>query len=398
MAKGVVAGLDIGNHTICVVVGEKEKGDMLSLVSLVKHEARGLHKGAIMDFADVVSSIEEAVAKAERQCGKRIKGAYVSISGASLSSHITDGSVIISRADSEIADLDVQRALDTAEGKINDLPNLRIHDVIPLSYKLDNKKIQGDPIGMKGAKLEVRSLFTTSSLRHSDEVISAVEQASISILDMLPSPLASSLVTANRTQKIAGCILVDIGAQVTTCTVFEEGLPHLITTIDIGSQDITNDIALGMKVDLEEAEKIKLGEASKVYPQKKLDDIIQARLSDIFELIETQLKKIGRNELLPAGIILCGGGALLPKIDVYASEYLNLPAKVALPLYPQNMRLDKDAEEQPPVFVKDPSYATAYGLVLFGMNPTKKESAWRGGFSSQGAFSTASKWLKHFLP
>ena len=398
MAKNIITGIDVGDYAVKVVVAEIGSGKYPKLLAAIKKESRGLRRGYILDREEAEGACGEAIEEAERVAGQRIRRAYMSLSGCGLSSQAADGSVIASRADSEITDADVKRALDAAEGKINDLPNRRVLDIIPLSYKLDGKKIVGSPKGMKGSKLEAKFLFVTCLSHHLEELLHIVEKNRVGIEDALPATLAASFVSVSKTQKMAGCLLADIGAGTTTVSVFEEGLLYSCETIDIGSQDITNDIALGLKVSLEQAEAVKLERSSHVVAQKKLDDIIEARLSDIFELINNHLEKLGRSELLPAGVIISGGGAFIPKIETFASTNLNLPAKIASPLYPQHLRLAEREREDPRIFLKDPSFAASYGLIIYGQNPKRDEGILGQSFLGGPFFGIASRWLKNFLP
>jgi cell division protein FtsA len=400
MSRNIVTGIDLGDHTIKIVVAEVEKrAELPRVLSVVKRNSEGFRRGIVTEPEEAEKSIRKAAYQAEKAIGQRIKRAYVSIGGAGLSSQITDGSAMITRGDQEITDYDIKQALDSAEQKLSGIANLTIHSVYPLSYKLDGKKLTGTPKGMKGTKLEVKTLFITSVSQHYEDIISAVERAGITVLRMHPAPLAGSLVTLSKTQRVAGCVLADIGAETTTIGVFEEGKPHLIESIEVGSQDITNDIALGLKISLEDAEEMKRGNDPRVFAQKKLVEIIEARLSDIFELIENHLKKIGRNELLPAGIVIVGGGAYIPKVETLAGNYLNLPARIASPIYPQHIKLDELSEKDAAnICIKDPSYATSYGLAIFGMDPGKDERSFSQEGLGRSSFGKTGRWLKNFLP
>ncbi|MAZ40792.1 hypothetical protein CL654_01605 [bacterium] len=400
MARNIVTGIDLGDYAIKIVVAEHDKREPLPrILAVVKRESEGFRRGIVTDKEEATRSVRRALMAAEKAVGQRIKKVYLSVGGAGLSSHITDGSVMIAGGDQEVSDLDIRQALENAEQRIPSRSNLTIHSVYPLVHKLDGARIQGTPKGMKGTKLEVQALFITSISQSFEEMISAVENAGVTVLQVHPAPLAASLVTLSKTQRVAGCVLADIGGETTTIGVFEEGKPYLIENIELGSQDVTNDLALGLKIDLEDAEKVKRGADSHMFAQKKLMDIIGARMSDIFELIENELKTIGRNELLPAGIVIVGGGAYVPQVETLATGSLNLPARIASPLYPHHIKIDELSDkEAASIIIKDPSYAVAYGLTIFGMDPGKDDRAWGGDSLGRDTFGKAGQWFKNFLP
>ena len=331
MSKHIITGLDIGTNAIRVVVCEViRQSPAPKILAMVRVPSRGLRRGYIVNQSEAESAIAEALTEAEKVAKVKIHGVFLGIGGVGLESRQSEGQVAVTRADSEINELDIKRANEQAESNLINISNYRILHTISLAFKLDGKKILGQPEGMKGNKLEVKTLFVCCLNQHINNLIKTVEATGITVEDIIASPLAASFTTLTNNQKAAGAVLANVGAQTTSMVVYEEGLPITVQVLPIGSSDVTNDIALGLRLPLEEAEKLKisLGQ-SNLATKKKLDEIIEARLSDMFELIETQLKKIGRNELLPAGIIITGGGSNLPDIDKLAKNYLKLPARIA---------------------------------------------------------------------
>ena len=249
----------------------------------------GMRLGYITNVNYVAKSIKKAVKQAEDALGSKIRNAYVSIGGINLSSTISSGSVIISKADQEITHLDVEKAINESVENIEILDKKTIH-VIPISYKLDGKDIHGKPEGMHGVKLEVKTLSITCLKQNIEDLITALSLAQIEAEDVIACTIASSAILLSPKQKIAGCALIDIGAETVTLSCFENGFLISFQVFGIGSMDITKDIALGFRISLEEAESIKLGSViGGDYPKKKVDDIIEARLSDIFELVGNHL-------------------------------------------------------------------------------------------------------------
>ncbi len=367
MSKIISVGIDIGTHQVKVAVAEllKEKNKNIPrIIGRGISESKGLRHGYIVNQPDVTKSLEKAMNQAERSSGIKIKKAYISIGGISLEGVISEGSTIVSKGDFEITDLDVQKAVNISENNIQ-LLNKKIIHTIPIEYKIDDKKVLGRPIGIKGKKLEVKTLFITYLKQHLDDLIQAIEEMGVEVEDVIAAPIASSLVTLNKSQKIAGCVLANLGSETVSIIVFENNIPISLEVFPIGSTNITNDIALGLKIPLEEAEKIKIGTVNNAsYPKKKLDEIILARLADIFELIEVHLKKIERNGLLPAGIILTGGGSGVTTIEDLAKAFLKLPSKIA------SVNFINNASNK----IKDSTWSVAYGLCVFGLTSEEDSS------------------------
>jgi cell division protein FtsA len=386
MARNIITGIDVGTHAVRVVVSELTKeGPMPRIIGTGMAESRGLRHGYIINENDAAESIAAAVAAAEKSSGVRIKNAYLSIGGISLESLTSSGSTGISRANSEVSDLDIEKATRASEENLPNIQNKKILERIPLSFKLDGKETLAKPQGMKGVKLEVKMLFVTCLEQHLKDLVHAVEEAGVDVIDIVPAPIAASLVALTKKQRTVGCILVNIGAETVSIIVYDEDTPISLQVFPIGSTDITNDIALGLKIPLEEAERLKLGNLSDNHSRKKLEEIIEARLSDIFELIDAHLKKIGRNELLPAGVILTGGGAGIGTIEDLARATLKLPSRIAAPLMPANQK----------GHIRDSSWFVAYGLCLYGVTSDRAPTA----IIPKGALVTSIKhWLKELMP
>lgn len=389
MSEQIIAGIDVGTYQVKVVVVRVPRNTKERVIPQIigtgYAESRGLRNGYIISETDVLRSIRSAVAQAEKASGVSIKRAYLSISSVGLDEIKATGEVIPSRADSEITPLDIEKAQQDSEDRIIDhIPNRRIIHAIPLTYRVDGEEVLGRPHGMHGTKLEVDSLFITTYSKHVDELIGAVERINIYVDDVMASPLAASYVILNKAQQRAGCVLANIGAETVSIVVFEDTLPISLKVFPIGANDITNDIALGLKISLEEAEKIKRqGVGGTIHPKKKLDEIINARLTDIFELIDMHLKKIRKDGMLPAGIILTGGGSTTPGIQDIAKQTLNLPARVA------TLELGKNTK------IRDASWAVSYGLCMIGASDG--EESVNIGIVKQSK-KTIVEWLSQFLP
>jgi cell division protein FtsA len=395
MARIITTGIDIGTYQVKVVVTEHQRGNDKKLPKVIGvglAQSRGLRHGYIINSSDIRQSIRAALTQAEKSAKVRIKRAYLSVGGVGVDEVRSKGETSVSRADSEVTDLDIDKALADAEERVaSKIVNRRIMHVIPTRYKIDGREVLGKPYGMQGQKLEVETLFVTCLEQHLNDLIAAVEDCDVLVEDIMASPIAGSLVTLTKAQKIAGCVLANIGAETVSLVVFENNIPISVRVFPIGSTDITNDIALGLQVSLEEAERIKLGAITGAsYSKKRLEEIIVARLSDIFELIEAHLKKIGKNGLLPAGIVMTGGGSGIATLEDFARASLSLPSRIASLSFNENTSL-ADLRGQ----FRDSSWAVAYGLCIWGL--TAQEESLGIRLAKKTGLNVV-QWLKQFLP
>lgn len=320
-------------------------------------EAKGLRHGYVVNKEEVTAAIEDAKAQAEHAARMPIKAGFLSIGGISLDEIRVSAETVISRADQEVSEADLEKLRESAKERAGaSLLNRRILHEIPLAYRLDGEKMFGDPVGMKGVRLEADFLFVTSLAQHVEALTAAVEDANIEVIDSMASPLAGSNVTLNRDQKTKGCILANLGSETVSIVVYDEGIPISVKVFPMGSSDLTSDIALGFRISLEDAERLKLGRLSgAMYPKRKVDDLVSSRFSRIFDLIDKHMKALGRRGMLPAGVILSGGGAMHAALIDVAKHVLGLPARTA------EMKLTADGK------VKDSTWAVAYGIALWGL-------------------------------
>ena len=384
----IVTGIDVGTHQVKVAVarmGGSSERALPQLLGTGFAESRGMRNGYIINENDIVRSIKTAIAMAEKSAGVPIKRVYASIGSIGLDEVEATGEIIPARADSEVTEHDVEKvSSDSEERVLERIPNRRILHTIPLRYRVDNELVLGRPHGMRGTKLEVDSLFITTYEQHLQELTSALEAADLIVDDVAAAPLAASVVLVSKAQKRAGCVLANIGAETVSIVVFEDDLPISVKIFPIGSADITNDLALGLRISIEEAEKAKRGGMTSVtIAKKKIDEIITARLTDIFELIDNHLKKLKKDGLLPAGIILTGGGSNISLAKDVASNTLGLPARLA------NLEINKNTK------MKDASWTVAYGLCLLAASSGDEKNSI--GISKQPRRSVWD-WFSQFLP
>lgn len=389
MKQNITVGIDIGTSITRVVVCNQEASNTLPLILGVgTAETRGLRHGYVTEREDATATIRKAIKIAEAQANIKIKEADIAIGGIGLSSEYATGAAITTRADGVISSFDVEKAISEAENSL-DLKNKTILHAYPVSFKVDGKELSGRPDGIYGLKLEVKTLFILCFSQHLDDLLDVVQNAGVRVRNYVATPLATQNLLLTDIQKNFGCVLIDIGAETVSVSVFENNTPTSIHVFGIGSLDITKDIALGLRITPEEAESVKLGVVSfQQVPKKKLDEIIEARLSDIFELIDKYLKKIGRSGLLPAGAIIVGGGSQMAMIESVAKTMLKIPVRLGAVEIPSVKGGIKDQR----LLV---AYATAVGNRAKQQGGKKRPNP---SGSDEGIISTIKDFFKQLMP
>lgn len=402
--SNIIAGLDIGTSAVRIVVAEQSSGSKKPIITGVSAiPSSGLRKGIIVDLEGVAMDISNCLEQAERASGVQINRIMSSINGEHISLQKSKSVIAVSRADSEISQEDVDRAIDTAQA-ISLPPNKAIIHVIPTSYIVDNEKNIKDPVGMHGMKLEANVLIVSGNYSFIKNLIKAINQSGLEAAEksFVLAPLAAARSVLGKRQKELGVVLIDIGAETTGIAVYEEGSLLHTKIISIGGSHITNDIAIGLRIAIDAAEKIKkdfgyaiAGDVSKkekinlkdydsqtddVYISRNyLAEIIEARLEEIFEHVNKELKHIGKDGMLPEGAVLTGGGIKIPGTIDLAKKILRLPVKIGA-ISDLGGIIDK---------ISDPSFATATGIVLWQMD--------QGDPDDSQAIETAKKIFKKIV-
>lgn len=384
MAKShIVAGLDVGTNTIKILVAQK-KGKELEILRYAEISSFGLRKGAVVNVEETSKNIHLLILDVEKDLGRKINSVFVNIGGNRLYVTPSDGIISVSRANQVISQEDIDRVLQATRA-INIPANEDVLDVLPKEYIIDDQKGIKQPLGLTGKRLEAKVLLLCYFQPDFINLSQAVLNSKLQIDDVITSPLAAADAVLTPQQKELGVALIDMGAATTSLAVFEEGDLIHFAVLPIGSANITNDIAIGLRTEVAIAESIKkqygtcifiktgkpahAGEGKKdqlnkrieitdkaldlSFTKKNLVDIIEPRVSEIFDLIQKELKKIGRQELLPGGVVLSGGGAKLSKIKELVKQQLKLPCSIGIPKGIVGIE-------------DDPSLATVVGLVLAG--------------------------------
>ena len=404
MAKGhIITGLDVGTSRIKTVVARKMSGEEpLEILGVSSFSSFGVRKGVVIDIDSVARNIQESTNEAIENSRQKIEDVYVGLGGSHIFSTPSRGVVAVSRADQKISQEDIDRVLQAAEA-VSLPPNKEVLHTLPLNFTIDGEGGIKNALGMSGIRLEIEALLLGAFSPYIKNLTQAVLNSDLEINDLVISPLASARAVLTPRQKELGVAVLDIGAGTTGLAVFREGdLVHL-AIFPIGSAHITNDIAIGLKTDIDIAERIKqeFGISSPqwlskrdivdlssslgtplVFSRKELAEIIEARLCEIFDLVLKELKKLPGETLLPAGIVLTGGGVNLPKFVDLAKKELKLPCRLGF-----SQGFSKTVE--------DSSLSVACGLVLWGSDLEGKK---RESFGGRGLGSKIKRAFRVFIP
>ncbi len=382
---GLLVGLDIGTTKICVVVARVTEGK-INIVGIGSYPSTGLRKGVVVNMDSTVNSIKKAVEEAELMAGIKIDSCLVGIGGAHIKSFNSNGVVAI--RDNEVRPDDVARAIDAAKAIAIPADRESIH-VIPQEFIIDDQDGIKDPIGITGVRLEVKVHIVTGSVSSTQNIVKCCRLAGLNVDDIILGQLASSEATLTPEEKEIGVALVDIGGGTSDIAVFLNGSITYTSVLPYGGNNITNDIAIGLRTPLEDAEKIKKkygcafgnmiganetievpsvgGRKPRTLSRKILADIIEPRVEEIASLIYQEIKKSGSERLLASGVVITGGCANLEGIPELAENIFNLPARRG---YPIGLGGLVDV-------VNNPIYATGVGLLVYGFKNAKTR---RGSF------------------
>lgn len=407
----VVVGLDIGSSKIRVVIALLQQDKKIpNIIGVGLAPSTGVRRGKVVDVDEVIANISAALEDAERMSGAPIHHVFLGMSGSHVESFDSQGVIAISHAGSEIIEDDINRVLEAAQA-VNMPTNRRVLRVIPKSFSIDDQRGIKNPVGMIGVRLEVDAHIITGQATLIKNLEKAVHQSGVDIDDIIPAPLASAEAVLSRRQKELGVVVIDVGSGSTSVSVFEEGSTLHTATLPVGGESVTNDVAIGLRVSVDTAEKIKIEygttnpedvneretidlslmskEDTHKVSKKQLAEVIQARYHEIFVMAKDELRSIGRDGMLPAGAILTGAASKIPGCLDLAREVLGLPVQIGFPTEVDGV-VDK---------IDDPAYATAIGLIVWG---SKYEGNTYGGsgmnFNFGRIFGGLKGFFKNLLP
>jgi cell division protein FtsA len=421
----IVVGVDIGSSKIATVIGQVTD-ENINILGVSEVPSRGIRKGQIVDIEEAASGINGALDSAERMAGYSVDHVFVSLSGVHIQGQNSKGIVAISNPNGDITPVDVDRVLEAAGAISMPSTTVPLH-VLPKTFTVDGEGNIKDPVGMTGVRLEVDTHIVSANSVSVKNIQRVLEQeAGVGINAVVYSGLASSLAVLTDTEKELGVIMVDLGAGITNICVFVDGALSYSSVIPIGARHITNDLAIGLRISLDSAEKIKLhlskyynaksrkekgeeGEddldlaslnlvedVKKVSQKTLVDGIIKPRLNELFTMVGLEIKKSGFGTQTPAGLVITGGGARTVGAEESARRMLSMPVRIGTPQNIGGLIDDVD----------NPSFATSIGLLVFGRDfKGASEGNMFGGLLSSFKFkqmgsitNMIKKLLKNFAP
>lgn len=400
-------GIDIGTTTVRCVVGHIDATTGTpTIVGVGQAPNSGMRKGIVVNLTGPAQAIDDALGEAERMSGYQVNAATISINGSHILSTRADGMIAVGAMDHEITHEDLSRIEEVATvGKVP--ANREILEVVPHSYRLDGQDNIKDPIGMTGTRLEIDANVVSALVPHLSNLQKAAEMAKVDARSITPSVLGAARAVLSEQQIENGVAVIDMGGATTSVAIFEEGDLQYVAVIPVGGVNITNDLAIGLKTDPEIAERVKVGHGSAAsrknderisikqdketfyFESTDIDEIVEARLEEIFDAVAKELKKAGRAGQLPSGVVLTGGGAKMKGMAEFTKQHLGLAARVG-----KSSGYGGVAEN-----IEEPQFTAAVGLMLQDAQgtpvhqPTVKVS---GGKALKSAGGFVSKFLDKF--
>jgi cell division protein FtsA len=384
--EDLIIGLDIGTSKICAVVGEVRPDGRVDIVGMGSHPSIGLRKGMVINIENTVNSIKEAIEEAETMAGCEISSVYAGIAGGHIKGFNSHG--IIALKNREVTKRDIERVIDAARAVAIPMDREVIH-TLPQEFIVDDQAGITDPMGMSGVRLEVKIHIVTGAVTSAQNIIKCANRAGLDVYDIILESLASSEAVLSDEEKNLGAALLDFGGGTTDLAVFSQGSIKHTSVLTLGGDNLSNDIAIGIRTPFKEAEKIKIkygcgltsligkdesievpsvGERSpRTISRELIGEILEPRVEEIFSLIYQELVRSGYDDLVTSGVVATGGSSMLPGVPEILEQVFNMPARIG---YPTNVGGLKE-------IVNSPMYATAVGLVLYGANLEKREKKFR---------------------
>lgn len=402
----IICALDIGTTKIVATVAEMDDEGGIYVIGHGLSKAEGLRRGIVVDMDKTVKSIRRTIDDAQMVSGTEIDRVTVGIAGEHVRSINSHGVVAVNRTDNEITASDVKRAVEAARTVAIPVDREIIH-VIPQTFSVDDQSGIKDPVGMSGTRLEVEAHIVTASITSARNIYRALERCNLTVDHMVLEQLASSRVIVSENEMENGVVIVDIGGDITNLAVFYDGAIRHTAVVPLGARNVTNDIAIGLRTSVEQAEDLKLTHgaalSSLVDPEELvavrqmttgdekeisrnvLASIIEPRMEEILSLVAREVKKIQLGELLTSGMIVTGGGALLPGVTQLAEQMFNMPVQS-----PVLRGVDHIPDE-----LNDARYSTVLGLLTYGFanEPTSISKSTK----VKGLFKRLENWISKQL-
>ncbi len=401
-----VTGLDIGTTKIGVVIGEVADDGELKIVGISTAPSEGLRRGVVVNLEKTVQSIVRAVAEAEQMAGIHVDSVYAGIAGDHIRSINGRGVVAVAGPNNEITEDDVRRVIDAAKAVALPIDREIIH-ILPQEFIVDDQRGIKDPIGMAGVRLEAEVHIVTGAVTSAQNIYRSIERAGLRVRDLVLEPLASSYAVLTEDEKELGVVLIDLGGGTTDIAMFYQGCIRHTGVVALGGRNVTNDIAIGLRTPVEQAEEIKIqhgcavhrpeddkqvievpgigGRAPRKVSKALLVDIIQPRMEEILGLAYEEVKRSEFAGLMNGGVVLTGGGSLLDGTLELAEEIFNTQVRLGVPV-----ELGGLTEE-----ARSPIHATGVGLVLYGLQQGEADFGHGGGEAGlfEAIIDKMKKWL-----
>ena len=414
--ENLIVAVDLGSASAKAIAASLNKNFQPRILAACQIPSAGLRRGVVTDLEECSLSIVNLLNELQGKINSPIKEIYLNFNGQDVNIHPSRGVTAVARADGEITQDDLLRALKNSQN-INLPANRSVLHLIDLEYFVDGIGGIHDPKGMNGIRLEVESLVVSCFNPWRKNLIKCVQElAGYRVVEMVYSPLLSSLSTLSKNQKEIGVLVLDLGGETTNLAVVQENKLLTLKTIPLGGEHITNDIALALRIPTKIAKEVKIhyGSASSKNISKKetvnlnefdpsleeeisrkyLAQIIEARLEEIFDLVNQEIKKIGKQANLPGGVVLVGGGAKLPSILEFSRDYLKMTSQIgfASNFSPESLWSEKERE-----ILEDPLWVNASGLVLWAINSGIKSGS-TPLIESETLTNKIKKFFKSFIP
>lgn len=391
--ENILASLDIGTTKIVCLVAEMDEGGKIYIIGHGQAKTDGLRRGVVVNMEKTVKSIRKAVDDAQLVSGTEIDRVTVGIAGEHIRSLNSHGVVAIARSDNEITSQDVSKAINAARAIAIPVDREIIH-VIPQEFSVDEQNSIKDPVGMSGVRLEVEAHIVTASVTSAKNLYRALERCNLDIDHMVLESLALSEVLLSEEETEDGIIVVDIGGGITNISVFYNGSIRHTAVVSLGGKNVTNDIAIGLRTSVDQAETLKIAHGAAMAamvdpeemirfstainrPEKEvsrnvLASIIEPRVEEIFSLVAREIKKAGISEMPAAGVVLAGGGSLLPGTVELAEQIFDMPVRIG-----QINKIEHIPEE-----LSNIRYATSHGLLYYSFQNESVKGNKKGGLKS----------------
>ncbi|MFW5985838.1 MAG: cell division protein FtsA [Halanaerobiales bacterium] len=418
--KRIITGLDIGTTKICAIIAEVDDADNKDIIGIGLSPSHGLRKGIVVDIDKTSNAISEAVQKAERMAGIETESAYVGIAGSHIKSVNSHGVVAVTGQEKEIKKSDIDRVMEAAQIIPLSAEEEIIH-VLPRQFIVDGCEGIRDPYGMSGIRLEVDVHIVTGSATSIQNLVKSVLKSGLDVEDIVLEPLASSYSVLSEDEKELGVALLDMGGGTTDFIVFHEGSISYTSVLPVGGNHVSNDIAVGLRTPINEAEKIKIeegcalaefikedeyievlsasGKTRNNISRQVLCEVIEPRMQEIFNMVNQELTEAGPRDLTPAGLVLTGGASLLDGSAELASEIVDLPVRLGEPRSISGLPevLDTPVYTENGKNVPRAIFSTAVGLLDYGVRYKTKTEEKKSSELVNNFFNKLKKWFRDFF-